>query len=100
MRWSNLTICRLSTGINEADITSSEIKLVSNQTNGSFEIRSNGFNNPTINISIRDIRGRIISSDFVDDATDNFNKSVDLNGESIEVYFITILNGQTIINQS
>jgi hypothetical protein len=99
MRWTDLTICRLSTGINEADITSSEIKLVPNPTNGSFEIRSNGFNNPTINISIRDINGRVLSSEFVNDATGNFNKSFDLNGESSGVYFITILDGQNVINK-
>ena len=99
MRWTDLTICRLSTGINDADITSSEIKLVPNPTNGSFEIRSNGFNNPTINISIRDIRGRVLSSEFVNDATGNFNKSFDLNGESRGVYFITILDGHNVINK-
>ena len=99
MRWSDLTICRLSTGINDAEAVASEFKLVPNPTNGLFEIRSNGFNNATINISIRDISGRLISSEIVNNANGNFTKSFDLNEESAGIYFITIIDGESIINE-
>jgi len=99
MRWTDLTICRNTVGVNDVEVVSSEFMLVPNPTNGIFEIRSNGFNNATINISIRDISGRVITSEFVNNATGNFNKSFDLNGESKGVYFITIVDGENVINE-
>ncbi|MDA9312321.1 fibronectin type III domain-containing protein, partial [Vicingaceae bacterium] len=99
MRWSDLSICRLATGIENADLVSSEIVLVPNPTNGTFEIRSNGFNNSTINISIRDLNGRIVASEFVNNASGNFRKSYDLNGQAKGIYFITILDGENVTNK-
>ena len=99
MRWSDLTICRLATGLENADLVSSEIVLVPNPTNGTFEIRSNGFNNSTINISIRDLNGRIVASEFVNNASGNFRKSYDLNGQAKGIYFITILDGENVTNK-
>ena len=99
MRWSDLTICRLSTGIENVDVETSRFSLVPNPTNGLFEIRSSGFNNSTVNISIRDISGRLISSEIVNNANGNFTKSFDLNEESAGIYFITIVDGESIINE-
>ncbi|MFT6946955.1 MAG: hypothetical protein ACJARP_001375 [Vicingaceae bacterium] len=99
MRWTDLTICRLSTGIESSDLASAQFELVPNPTNGLFEIKSNGFNNSTINVSVRDINGRLISSEFVSNANGNFSKSFDLNEESKGVYFITIVDGVSVINE-
>ena len=99
MRWSDLTICRNTTGIETEEVVTSEFLLVPNPTNGLFEIRSSGFNNATINISIRDISGRLISSEIVNNANGNFTKSFDLNEESAGIYFITIIDGESVINE-
>ena len=99
MRWTDLTICRLSTGIESSDLASAQFELVPNPTNGLFEIKSSGFNNSTINVYVRDINGRLISSEFVSNANGNFSKSFDLNEESKGVYFITIVDGVSVINE-
>jgi hypothetical protein len=99
MRWTDLTICRLSTGIKSSDLASAQFELVPNPTNGLFEIKSNGFNNSTINVSLRDINGRLISSEFVNNANGNFSKSFDLNEESKGVYIITIVDGVSVTNE-
>ena len=99
MRWSDLTICRLSTGIEGAKVSSTTFQLVPNPTNGTFEIRSSGFNNSIINISIRDLSGRIVASEFVNNATSNFRKSFDLTEQAKGIYFITILDGESVINK-
>ena len=99
MRWSDLSICRLSTGIKDAGVSDATFELVPNPTNGTFEIRSSGFNNSTVNISIRDLSGRIVASEFVNNATSNFRKSFDLNEQAKGIYFITILDGENVINK-
>ena len=99
MRWSDLSICRLSTGIEDARVSDATFELVPNPTNGTFEIRSSGFNNSTVNISIRDLSGRIVASEFVNNATSNFRKSFDLNEQAKGIYFITILDGENVINK-
>ena len=99
MRWTDLTICRLSTGIENSDLASAQFELVPNPTNGLFQIKSNGFNNSTINVSVRDINGRLISSELVNNANGNFSKSFDLNEESKGVYIITIVDGVSVTNE-
>ena len=100
-RWSDLTICRFvsGVGIENSEATSANFELVPNPTNGLFEIRSTGFNNSTITVSIRDLSGRLISTELINNANGNFRKSFDLNEESKGVYFITILDGESVINK-
>jgi len=99
MRWSDLTICRNTVGIEDRKVASAAFELVPNPTNGLFEIRSSGFSSSTINVSVRDISGRLISSQFINNANGNFSKSFDLNGESKGIYFITIMDGENVINK-
>ena len=100
-RWSDVTICRFvsGVGIENSEATSANFELVPNPTNGLFEIRSTGFNNSTITVSIRDLSGRLISTEFINNANGNFTKSFDLDAESKGVYFITILDGESVINK-
>lgn len=99
MRWSDLTICTLATGIDNVETETAQFNLVPNPTNGVFEIRTTGFNNPTVNVIIRDISGRIVSNEFINNANNSFSKSFDLDGESKGVYFITITDGNDVINE-
>jgi len=99
MRWSDLTICRNTVGIEDRNVASATFELVPNPTNGLFEIRSSGFNSSTITVSVRDISGRLVSSQTINNANGNFSKSFDLNGESKGVYFITIMDGENVINK-
>jgi hypothetical protein len=99
MRWTDLTICRNTVGISASKDASAAFELVPNPTNGLFEIRSSGFNSSTITVSVRDISGRLVSSQTVNNANGNFSKSFDLNGESKGVYFITIMDGENVINK-
>lgn len=91
--------CAFIVGIENEVSENATFKIYPNPTKGAFEIKSNGFNTATINISIRDLSGRIVYSEFVNNAANKFNKSFDLNGEASGVYFITILDGQNIINE-
>ena len=99
MRWSDLTICRLSTGIEANEAEKAQFVIAPNPSNGVFELRTSGFDNASVNVMIRDIRGRIISNEIINNATSTFNKSFDLNGEAKGVYFITITDGENVINE-
>lgn len=99
MRWADLTICRITTGIDNVVTETATFSLSPNPTNGEFMISSNGFNNATVNIIIRDINGRVLSNDFISNANSKFNKSFDLNGESKGMYFISVIDGENVFNK-
>ena len=86
-------------GIENSEATSTKFELVPNPTKGLFEIRSSGFNSSTITVSIRDLSGRLVSSELIKNTNGNFTKSFDMTGESKGVYFITIMDGESVINK-
>ena len=95
-RWSDLTICRLATGIETIEVETSAFSLVPNPTNGQFELRTSGFNNAIVNITVRDMNGREISNERISNATNAFNKSFDLTGNAKGMYFISIQDGENV----
>ncbi|MBL4708935.1 MAG: T9SS type A sorting domain-containing protein [Flavobacteriales bacterium] len=91
--------CAFIVGLKKEVSEKATFKIYPNPTNSQFEIRTSGFNNSIVNITIRDINGRIISNENISNATNPFNKPFDLSGRSKGIYFIIIQDGNKIVNR-
>ena len=92
------TNCSFTVGIeNEAEAAA--FTLYPNPTKGQFIIETSGFTNAAIRVMIRDISGRIILEENILNANSSFRKSFNLNGEAKGIYFISILDGNNVINE-
>ncbi|MBL4709548.1 MAG: T9SS type A sorting domain-containing protein [Flavobacteriales bacterium] len=100
-RYSDIdtSACSFIVGLDSEVEENSIFSISPNPSRGEFILKTDGFVNPSINVTIRDINGRIVSNDFINNANSSFNKSFDLNGESKGVYFITITDGNNVINE-
>jgi hypothetical protein len=99
MRWTDLNICRLPVGITKQEIEEFTFNLVPNPSNGQFEIRTLGFKNSMVNITVRDLNGRIISNQNISNANRSFKTAIDLSENAKGIYFVSITDGIRIINE-
>ena len=98
-RYSDLTICRLSVGLNNVEVKTATFSIVPNPTSGDFIIRTNGFKNESVRIQIRDISGRIVANELLSNANNQINKTMNLNGNAKGIYFINIYDGENVIHK-
>ncbi len=99
-RFTDITICRLSpVGINDAILEDQQFSIYPNPTSGDFTIASSGFNEAAVRLIIRDISGRIITVETILNANSSLRKSFNLNDKAKGIYFISIIDGNQVINQ-
>ena len=100
MRYSDVTICRLVTGLKEPTAGQNQFRIYPNPTNGRFVMHSNqGFNNSTIQIQVQDLNGRIIKNEVFGNANRSFRREFNLESSSSGVYFISVYDGDTVIRK-
>ena len=99
MRWADLTICRLITGIDDVNEINNTFSIYPNPTTGQFVIETTGFNNASVNVTVRDLEGRIVYNEAINNANSALTKSFDLSDNAKGIYFITIQDGENLINR-
>lgn len=98
MRYSDITICRFTTSIEETNAKVSALNIYPNPTNGMVTIQANNLTTSNARIMVRDISGRILFEDRLNDKS-SFSKTIDFSDRANGVYFITIIDGDKTINE-
>ena len=91
--------CNFIVGIEDDSKESNTFIIYPNPSKGEFVIRASGFNNSTVQVIVRDMNGRILKNEFINNATNTFQKTFDLNGSAKGIYFISIQDGKSLINR-
>jgi len=92
------TSCQ-SVGINETKELESGFEIYPNPTKGEFVLNTSGFKNATVKLSIRDISGRVVEEELINNANQSFQRSYQLNENSKGIYFISIFDGDETIHK-
>lgn len=93
MRYSDVTICRNTTGIEDNKQTASSFSLYPNPSEGAFILTSSGFNNDRVTLTIRDLGGRIVKEETILNGTRSVRMDIDLNNAAKGIYFLSIQDG-------
>lgn len=98
MRYSDITICRLGTAVEERVDNNPALNIYPNPTDGMVTISANNLNSSDARIMVRDISGRILFEDRLNNKS-SFSKTIDFSDRANGIYFITIIDGDKTINE-
>lgn len=100
MRFSDIdTVSCQTTGINELSATKQDFVIYPNPSTGEFVLSTTGFNNPTVKIEVRDMSGRIVKSELINNANQSFARPYQMNNDVKGIYFISVLDGDQAIHK-
>lgn len=98
MRWSDLTICRNTIGIDDNSDNLS-LSIYPNPSTGLFTITTSGLSNSNAQLVIRDISGKIVYQENIIQANQAFVKTIDISDKAKGVYFLNLVDGNSILNE-
>jgi len=79
-------------GENENDIES-ELRVFPNPTHGEFEISLNVEESSKLNVRLYSLSGQLIFEDSKSDYSGYYGKKIDLNGNPVGIYFLSVKAG-------
>lgn len=101
MRFSDIDTlsCRIGIGINDSNSSTALVEISPNPTHGTFIIKTDGFTNSQVNLTIRDVSGRLVMNETINNAKTNFIKNIDISEQAKGVYFVRLQDGKQIITK-
>ncbi len=99
MRYSDITVCRLSVGIEDNKANEVSFNIAPNPTNGQFTITTSKLTSANAQLIVRDISGKVIFEERIISSGSSFTKTFDLSGNAKGIYFITIIDGNGRFNK-
>lgn len=100
MRFTDIdTISCQTTSIAELENTKQDFVIYPNPTSGEFVLSTTGFNNASVKVEVRDMSGRIVKSELINNANQSFARTYQMNENSKGIYFISILDGDLAIHK-
>ncbi|WP_299885942.1 M43 family zinc metalloprotease [uncultured Lacinutrix sp.] len=96
----SIEICGVTSALSVDEFSiSNSIKLWPNPSNGDINISFNTQNNDNVNVSLYDLRGRIINKQSFNNTPGIFNKTIQFGDLESSVYILSVENGGQIINK-
>ena len=100
MRFSDIdTVSCQTTSIGELKAKTLDFVIYPNPTSGEFVLSTNGFNNTSVKVEVRDMSGRIVKSELINNANQSFARSYQMHDNAKGIYFISILDGDQAIHK-
>ena len=99
MHYEQLEVCQLSTAVEKNQFIESKLIIYPNPTKGEFVLSGIGWSENTVQLTIRDINGRIVLEDEVNPNKGDFKKHYNLKTQAKGIYFIQIVDKNRIITQ-
>jgi len=87
------------TGINDKFIDDLKVNIYPNPSDGSFTLTMNIARSQDINISVFDIRGKRIYSNYEKQLSGTYNKQIDLNDYAKGLYHLRIVTNEGVANK-
>jgi len=84
---------------NGLDENVNSFELYPNPSNGEFTINTSGFTSPTVQLTIKDIGGRVVANETINNANRAFQKAFNIRENAKGIYFISVFDGNQIINK-
>ncbi len=91
--WS-IEVCTTSYALANADFEFDNLSLYPNPNKGNFTVQFNSASNDDVNITVHDIRGRVIFDNQYTNNSGLFSQNIQLENAQSGVYLVSIENGQ------
>ena len=91
--WS-IEICSTTYALANADFEFDNLSLYPNPNNGNFTVQFNSASNDDVNITVHDIRGRVIFENKYTNISGLFSQNIQMENAQSGVYLVSIVNGQ------